>query len=1599
VEIGVFGSPSDSGLAVLPASTPPPAGVLALAAPDEPGAVAVVGGTGGAAVADPSLAGTVTVDAGSTPAAPVPPTTADPLADPLAGALAAALDATPPRHPAGDTAPAPSGGAVPGGAAATDAGAPPIGAAGSVAPAPTAAGSSGPARQLPPPNLGQPAASPGGARVQRGAAGTGSAPAATPPAAAPVAPAAVVSPPTLPPVPPAPTPAPPPTLDPAFSHLPLAFEPNVGQTDSRVQFLSRGPGYALFLTGDSAVVRLARPGNSGASDVLKEQFVGANPSAPVVGEQPLSSRSNYFTGSDPRAWHTNVEQYAQVRYRNLYPGIDALYYGNSQRQLEYDLTVAPGADPGAIHMSVQGSTGLRLDSQGNLLLQTAGGTVTQQPPTLYQLRNGVRQPVSGRYTLGAGGTVGFQPGAYDPTLPLVIDPTLNFGSFLGGGSNDYAYGVAVDPAANVYVTGQTFSSDFPVSTGGSFGPPSDAFVTKFYASGSSLIYSTYLGGAGGTQGNAIAVDAAGNAYITGSTAMSFPTTAGAYQGSGGTGSTNGFVTKLSITGDALLYSSYFRNTSGMAASAGTASAVDTAGNAYVTGYASSGTNFPTTSGAYQTSAGGGYDAWVAKFNPSASGSSSLVYATLLGGSADDKGLGIAVDGSGDAYVTGSTGNPSGTAFPTSTGAYQTSFGSGTTKGFVSEVNPTGTGLVYSTYLGGNGTDQGNAVAVNASGNAYVTGTATSTNFPTTTGAYQTTAGGGNDAFVTELNTTGTALVYSTYLGGSGNDEGQGIAVDGSGYAFVAGETASTNFPTASALQSSNGGGNDAFLTRLNPTGTALSYSTYLGGASDDAAQAVALDLAGNAYVAGWTNSSGFPTAGSPYQSSKGGGADAFVAKVGAVPNPPVFTSISPDSGSSSSDQITTSRNLTLSGTAAAGATVTVSRAGIGVLGSVTANATTGTWTYDYSGTTLPEGTQTFTGTTTVNGLTSPPSAPFLVTVDLTAPALTVTAPASTLSRGPQVLVTASDLNGLPDNTTVTLDVDTNNDGNFTDTGETGYATGSLKDGSALITLPTLSGTGTYPVRARVTDLAGNQATSSTQTIVVTGATAWSISSAQVLTSDPLTGDATDQLGNVQASAPLDLDQSPGTAQSGNPALVYNSDSVTAQPVVLVTLQEPNNQSYSGTFPAQLTWDGTAQGSVNITIPSTNNAPGSLITFALQAPASSTGRHGWSVTATPPGTSGLSASGSTFVVSQTGSPFGAGWTLSNMDQLVSIAADSYGSAGMLRAYGTGEWRFYASSGGSYTSPAGDNGTLSSSGGTYTYTTPDGQKWNFNSSGQETSWVSADGQQTLAFTYTSGQLTGLTAIDGSTTTFSYSGSLVSTIQAPGPRTTTLAYTGTDLTTVTNPDGGSDSFSYGGSHLLSSESLGNAAQGWSYGTGNVLATYTRGSGAGDPSQTGYSSAVATGLSAAVVGAPQATVTDALGHQTTWQLDGQGRPVQQVQPSGGTWTWARDGNGGVTVQTDPLHRVTTYQYDSAGYPTQVTQPDGSTLGYQYQSAFHAVTRVTDELGHATTYTYDSSGHALTMVNALNQTTTLGWTTSGLLQSVTDPLNHTTTLQYDTSP
>ena len=671
----------------------------------------------------------------------------------------------------------------------------------------------------------------------------------------------------------------------SYGKLPLRFEANQGQTDEDVKFLSRGKGYTMLLTSGGAVMTLRAPGKeqkqsgdvretepgsrergmeSGRSAVLRMNLVGANRVAKVVGGEELPGKSNYFIGNDPSQWRIDVPSYDRVKYESVYPGVDLVYYGH-QGELESDFLVAAGADAGAIRLRIDGAKRVRINRQGDLELKVNGGEVVLGKPVVYQRSEGQTEKriIAGRYTVKGNQEVGFVVASYDKKQPLTIDPVLRYSTYLGGSGFDAGNGIAVDAAGNAYVTGYTSSTNFPTMNplAGSYAGDFDAFVTKLNAAGTALVYSTYLGGNGFDSGRGIAVDAAGNAYVTGYTSSTNFPTMNPIQASLD-GGEDAFVTKLNAVGNGLVYSTYL---GGSGVDIGNGIAVDSEDNAYATGYTTS-TDFPTKN-PFQATSGGGYDAFVTKLNAAGN---ALVYSTYLGGSGVDFGDGIASDASGNAYVTGTTYSIN---FPT-VNPFQASL-KGTQNAFVTKLDGVGNAAFYSTYLGGSGSDRGNGIAADAAGNAYVTGVTSSTDFPTMN-PVQATSGGGDDAFVTRLNDTGTALVYSTYLGGSSTDSGLAIAVN-AGNAYVTGFTYSSDFPTKNPFQATIGGGDDAFVTKLNTAGNALVYSTYLGGSSGDNGSGIAVD-AGSVYVTGSAGSTNFPTM-NPFQASYAGDNDAFVAKI------------------------------------------------------------------------------------------------------------------------------------------------------------------------------------------------------------------------------------------------------------------------------------------------------------------------------------------------------------------------------------------------------------------------------------------------------------------------------------------------------------------------------------------------------------------------------------------------------------------------------------------------------------------------------------------------------------------------------------------------
>jgi hypothetical protein len=708
----------------------------------------------------------------------------------------------------------------------------------------------------------------------------------------------------------------------AYGKLPLSFEANEGQTDGRVKFISRGPGYGLFLTSTDAVLALRNKSQAqgGQQAVVRMRLLEANPDAHVEGHDELQGKSNYYVGNDPEKWRTGVATYARVQYRNVYPGIDMVYYGN-QRQLEYDFVVAPGADPRRVAVGFEGVEALKVDAGGDLILRTAGGEIRQHKPVIYQEVDGARREVAGNYVLKGSGEVGFNVGEYDAARPLVIDPVLVYSTFLGGSDGDSGFSIDVDARGYAYVTGYTTSNDFPVvkaaqdkraNLPGTTRPYySDAFVTKLNALGTGLIYSTYLGaGRAGEIGKGIAADAAGNAYVTGSTVCSpcvngngpndFPVLNAAQPTAADP--QEGFVVKLSPAG-AIVFSTFLGGTSG---DSGEKIVVDDAsGDTYVAGNTGA-PGFPTTPGAYKSStcstcANGTNHGYVVKYNTAGA----VQWSTLIGvGYAYD----IALDNGGNTYLTGAAG----LGFPVTPGAFQEKV-TGGGEAFVAKLNPQGSDLLYSTFLGGAQSDRGYGIDVDAAGNAYVTGHTQSATFPVTPGALDASFNGGEDAFVTKLNATGTALIYSTFLGGRGKDVGRAIALDTNNNAYVIGQTTSLNYPVKNSVQMKISGGSEIFLTKLSAAGNAIFYSTFLGiGEGRD----LAVTGTGSAYLTG--QASKVPVTLGAFQTFKNAGDniaeyDAFVMRVNGTNEAAPTYSISGHIADSAGDAFTTDIRIELSG--------------------------------------------------------------------------------------------------------------------------------------------------------------------------------------------------------------------------------------------------------------------------------------------------------------------------------------------------------------------------------------------------------------------------------------------------------------------------------------------------------------------------------------------------------------------------------------------------------------------------------------------------------------------------------------------------------------
>ena len=661
-----------------------------------------------------------------------------------------------------------------------------------------------------------------------------------------------------------------------FATPPLPFEANVGQVAAPVHFFSRGAGYGVWLTPTEAILMVQRPtpepedAPTGAkasaalasqAATLRFQFEGTDgPASPPRGRQPLPGQSHYFLGSDPTQWHTHVPQYAQVVYADLYPGIDLIYYGRGG-QLEYDLVVAPGANPDTIALTIAGAEHLTLTPDGALEIQTAVGTVRQHKPVIYQTHEGRKTFIPGAYRVTPENQVRFAIAAYDPTRPLYIDPVLSYATYV---ETEGVAGLTRDAAGNLYLTGAALPSFSPVQAVQN--QPQgfrDAYVMKLDPTGQTVLYATYLGGRWDDLGRDLAVDAAGQVTMVGiSSSPDFPTVQPLQAQSAG--SYDVVVARLSPTGDALTYATYLGGRGEDGLLRGLAVALDAQGHAVLSGTTNS-PDFPTHQ-ALQPTYGGAVDAFVAKVH---STDSALLYATYLGGRSSDYGGDVAVDAAGAAYVVGTTFS---TDFPT-VAPLQAQL-AGERDVFVSKLTPDGQALVYATYLGGSAQDEGHGLAVDARGQVVLTGHTYSTDYPVVKPA-QASLAGRADILISQLDAAGATLLASTYVGGRGVDQGRGLTLDAQGHAYVTGSTASADFPlTANAAQRTPGmAGVDAIVLALSLTDASVQYATYLGGDGDDIGHAITVDASQTIAVGGTTTSSDLPRT-APLQAFPAGG---FVA--------------------------------------------------------------------------------------------------------------------------------------------------------------------------------------------------------------------------------------------------------------------------------------------------------------------------------------------------------------------------------------------------------------------------------------------------------------------------------------------------------------------------------------------------------------------------------------------------------------------------------------------------------------------------------------------------------------------------------------------------
>lgn len=674
----------------------------------------------------------------------------------------------------------------------------------------------------------------------------------------------------------------------SLRNLPLSFVENRGQVDRSVSYYLRGQEASTYFSSSGVTYSLspraldaasaagvARPAaRSSAGWAVRQQFLGARTAAPQ-GEDLAPGHVSYFKGAAAQ-WATGLPTFFRVKYSSLWPGIDLVYSG-ATGQLQYDITVRPGADPSAVRLAYRGASGLRVAASGGLTIETPAGSFAEDAPVAYQMIGGRKVQVDASFSLGGPAaplSYGFRLGSYDATRPLVIDPTVVvFAGYIGGSDDEEGLGVAVDPSGYVYVSGQTGSTEatFPATVGPdlTYYSNTDAFICKVTPGGNNLVYCGYIGGNGWDRSRAVAADADGNAYVVGHTKSStstFPVTVGPDITQNG--NVDGFICKVNAQGTSLFYCGYIGGNLHDEAKAVT---LDAAGDAYVTGGTSSPeSTFPVMGGPDLTQ-NGLSDAFIAEVNPQGSG---LVFCGYIGGSSEDHGRGVGLDIQGNVFVDGDAASSQAT-FPVVGGLDPTYNGAG--DAFITKLDPTGQNILYSGYIGGSKFDEARGLAVDPAGHAFVAGPTESPDFPATVGP-DLTFNGVQDAFIARVNNSGGSLTYAGFIGGSGGESGWSVAIDRDDQAYVVGQTQSRDFPAVEGPDLTSNGSYDTFITKVDASGTALVYSGYIGGSGRDLGRRVAVDAAGDAYIVGYTTSSNFPTVGT-LDASYNGKEDAFVAKV------------------------------------------------------------------------------------------------------------------------------------------------------------------------------------------------------------------------------------------------------------------------------------------------------------------------------------------------------------------------------------------------------------------------------------------------------------------------------------------------------------------------------------------------------------------------------------------------------------------------------------------------------------------------------------------------------------------------------------------------